>query len=151
MSKPLNHICILVKDIDQAIQHYTAILKVAAPEYLQQKVNKIDSFAGQDKFISAFFRSPEGGCDIQLMQPVNQESPLYKRLQKHGEGLHHMCFGTPQLEKTYDNFKANGVTMRGGVVDDVQRPGSRWTWIEPQYANGVLIEVIDTQKVPGSK
>ena len=40
MTKLLDHVCILVKDIDQAIKHYTNILSVVAPEAVPKNLNK---------------------------------------------------------------------------------------------------------------
>ncbi|GAF96594.1 unnamed protein product, partial [marine sediment metagenome] len=52
MAKSLDHVCILVKDIDQAIEHYTNILSVTAPQVLEQKMEKQESLAGEDRYLT---------------------------------------------------------------------------------------------------
>ena len=144
MAKSLDHVCILVKDIDQAIERYTTILSVTAPQVLEQKIEKQESFAGQDRYLSAFFRPLGDGCNIQLLQPLNPDSPLYKRLERHGEHIHHMAFTSPHLEETARLLKEKGVSLHSDQwVSDPDKPDMRWTWILPGYAHGALIEVMD--------
>ncbi len=145
MTKSLDHVCILVKDIDQAIERYRNILSAVAPEMLEQKVEKAEAHAGQDRYLSAVLVSPGDGCNIQLLQPLNRESPLYKRLERHGEHIHHMGFASSHLEEAVQGLKEKGVSLhrQGELFFDVKNPRTRWTWILPGYACGALIEVMD--------
>lgn len=144
----LAHICVLVKDIDQAIEHYTNILGAVSPKLLEKKVAKQESFAGKDRYLTTFFPAAGDACDIQLIQPLNPESPLYKRLEQRGEGVHHIAFTSSHLEDTFQQLKEKGVSMHGDeFIQDVDKPGIRWGWILPKYAHGVLIEVMDDYKV----
>ena len=152
MAKPLKHrlahICILVKDIDLAIEHYTNILIAAAPKLLQQKIAKQECFAGQDRYLTAFFPAAGDACDIQLLQPLDPESPLGKRLEQNGEGVHHICFTSSHLEDTFQQLKDKGVALHGDqFIVDVDNPTLRWAWILPKYSHGVLIEVMDSYKL----
>jgi len=147
VNQRLAHICILVRDIDQAINHYTNILGAVYPPLLNQMVTKEERFAGKDRYVTAFFRAPGSGCDIQLLQPLDPESPLFKRLEKHGEGLHHIAFASSRLEDTFQQLKRKGVSLHGDqFIFDADVPETRWVWITPQYAHGVLIEVMDEYK-----
>jgi methylmalonyl-CoA epimerase len=143
----LAHICILVKDIDRAIEHYANILGAVSPQLLQENVTKEERFAGKDRYATAFFRAAGSGCDIQLLQPLDPQSPLYKRLEKHGEGLHHIAFASSHLEDTFQKLKKKEVSLQGDqFIFDANAPDTRWVWIMPQYAHGVLIEVMDEYK-----
>lgn len=143
----LAHICILVRDIDQAIEHYTNILGAVCPQLLKKEVAKEERFAGKDRYATAFFRAAGSGCDIQLLQPLDPKSPLFKRLEKHGEGLHHIAFASSRLEDTFQQLNKKGVSLHGDqFIFDANAPDTRWVWILPQYAHGVLIEVMDEYK-----
>jgi methylmalonyl-CoA/ethylmalonyl-CoA epimerase len=143
----LAHICILVRDIDRAIEHYANILGAVSPQLLKDKVTKEECLAGKDRYITAFFRGLGEACDIQLLQPLDPESPLYKRLEKQGEGLHHIAFASSHLEETFQQMKKRGVSLHGDqFIYDVNSPNTRWVWILPSYAHGVLIEVMDEYK-----
>ncbi|MFC1885907.1 VOC family protein [Thermodesulfobacteriota bacterium] len=144
MAKSLDHVCILVNDIDDAIERYKKILGVTAPETLAQKVEKQEQFAGKDRYLTAVFRPGGDGCNIQLLQPINPESPLYKRLEKHGEHIHHLGFTSPHLEETVQKLKESDVALSSeALVVNADDPSTRWTWILPKYAHGALIEVMD--------
>jgi len=146
----LAHICILVKNIDEAIEHYTRIFQAASPHLLKEKVKKEERFAGGDRYLTAFFLAPGDGCDIQLLQPLDPNSPLYKRLEKHGEGIHHIAFSSTRLEDTFQQLKQRGVGLHGDqFIYDANVPDTRWVWITPRYAHGVLIEVMDEYKKGG--
>ena len=144
----LAHICILVKDIDQAMEHYKNILSATAPQMLKRKIAKQESFAGKDRYLTAFFPAIGEGCEIQLLQPLDTESPLYRRLEKYGESIHHICFSSSRLEDTFQKLKEKGVSLHGDqFIADVNNPSLRWFWIMPKYAHGVLIEVIDNYRL----
>jgi catechol 2,3-dioxygenase-like lactoylglutathione lyase family enzyme len=144
MAKLLDHVCILVNDIDDAIERYKNIIGVTAPEVLEQPLDKSEQFAGKDRFASVVFRAGGEGCNIQLLQPLNPESPLYKRLEKYGEHIHHLGITSPHLEETVEQLKGKNVSLSGGeLVVNKDDPSTRWTWILPKYAHGALIEVMD--------
>ena len=140
----LAHICILVRDIDRAIAHYSNILGAATPGQFTEKPEKKSCLAGEDSYVTAFFHAAGNGCDIQLLQPLDPKSPLFKRLEKHGEGLHHIAFASSNLVDTFERLQNNGVAMQSDqFFFDENTPDTRWAWIKPQYAQGVLIEVMD--------
>jgi methylmalonyl-CoA/ethylmalonyl-CoA epimerase len=144
MAKSLDHVCILVRDINAAIEHYSNILSVTAPEALDRKIEVQESYAGEDKYLTMVFVVPGDGCNIQLLQPLNPESPLYKRLERYGEHIHHLAFTSPHLEETVKGLRGKGVSLHGDeLFYDVNNPSPRWTWILPKYAHGALIEVMD--------
>ncbi|MFC1978128.1 VOC family protein [Chloroflexota bacterium] len=145
MAKSLDHVCILVKDIDQAIEHYTNILGAVAPEVLERKTEKTEAYAGTDRYLTTVFTVPGDGCNIQLLQPLNPESPLYKRLQRYGEHIHHLGFTSSHLEKTVQLLREKSVSLHLGgeqLFYNVEDPTAKWTWILPGYAHGALIEVM---------
>jgi len=144
----LAHICILVRDIDRAIEHYRNILEAVAPHLLESEIAKQECFAGKDRYVTAFFPAVGEACDIQLLQPLDPESPLYKRLEEHGEGVHHIAFSAPHLEDAFQQLKEKGVSLHGDeFISDVGNQSIRWVWVLPKYAHGVLIEVMDPYKV----
>lgn len=143
MAKLLDHVCILVKDIDKAIEHYKNIINACVPGTADQKVEKYEAFAGGDRYYSALFEAHGDGCSIQLMQPINPESALYKRLEKHGEHIHHLAFSPTKLGEILNRLRESGVTLRSDEpIFDASNPDVRWNWIMPQYAHGALIEVV---------
>jgi catechol 2,3-dioxygenase-like lactoylglutathione lyase family enzyme len=147
MAKLLDHVCILVEDINQAIDHFRGILGAVAPGVLDQELAVTEHHSGEDRFLSTVFVASGDGCSIQLLQPVNPESPLYRRLERRGEHIHHLGFTSPNLEETVQSLQDEGITLHPGgghLITDATNPHIRWTWISPTYAHGALIEVMDT-------
>jgi len=143
----LAHICILVRDIDQAIEHYAKILGAVSSKQFTEKVTREECFAGKDRYVTAFFNAAGSACDIQLLQPLDPQSPLFKRLETHGEGVHHLAFASSDLDHTVRQLNEVGVSLPSDqYFFDEKAPDGRWTWIMPQYTNGVLIEVMDEYK-----
>ena len=151
MAKTVSHICILVWDIDEAIEKYKKILGVLSPELLAGAVKKQKRHA-EGEYITAFFGTPGDGCDIQLLQPPDKDSPLYRRLEKYGEGVHHIAFSTGRMEDSYHALLQEGVAVNDHIVEESSAENEkdvRHYWVLPKYASGVLIEVIDDYKVVG--
>jgi len=151
MGKTVSHICILVRDIDKAIEDYTKIFGVVAPQLLEREVLKQERFAGKDKYITAFFGAVGDACDIQLLQAPDQDSSLYQRLEKVGEGVHHIAFSSEHLEDTYQQFCSKGVSVNDEIISehhaDDDMTDVRHFWVLPKYSHGVLIEIIDQYDV----
>jgi len=147
MAKSFDHICILVNDIDKAIERYKNILSVCAPEIVNQEINRYKSIAEGDESLTAIFRPVGDGCGLQLMQPLNPESRLYQRLMKYGEHIHHLAFASSRLEDDLKELEEKGVTLRSGApIRSKRYPTRSWSWIMPQYAHGALIEVMDERE-----
>ena len=115
-SGPLAHICFLVKDLDQAIEDWTKILEILDPAQLEERIVRYDGFeGGGDRMRWATFVNP-GGAEIQLMQP-DPDSPLGRRLAKHGEGVHHICFAVDSPEDALGAGCGGRHEHRRGGVD----------------------------------
>ena len=57
------------------------------------------------------------------------------------------AFASFHLEDTFRQLKEKAVTLHGEkFIYDADDPKTRWAWILPQYAHGVLIEVMDEYK-----
>ncbi len=155
MAKTVAHICILVADIDRAIEDYRRIFSRVSPVLVEREVVKQERWAEDEKYITAFFGAPGDGCDIQLLQPPDTESPLYSRLEKYGEGLHHIAFASSHLEDTYQQLKADGVSVNDHLILEYPEGGDTTDvshfWILPRAAHGVLIEMIDHYRVEDGK
>ena len=65
---------------------------------------------------------------------------LEKFLQKRGPGLHHLCFGTPDIREHLRDLKDKGVEL----IDQAPRPGAQGevAFLQPAAALGVLVELL---------
>jgi methylmalonyl-CoA/ethylmalonyl-CoA epimerase len=147
---PLAHICILVKDLDQAIEDWSKILKVMDPGQLEQQLVRYDEFVGgEDDMLWATFVNPNG-TEIQLMEP-RPGTPLFKRLEEKGEGVHHICFTTDDPEQALEKMKDDGIRVDDQTYSDDQVTWQRWGWVLPKSAHGTLVEIARPYKPVNGK
>jgi methylmalonyl-CoA epimerase len=91
--------------------------------------------------------APVGESRFEFLEPVGDEGPVHKFLEKRGPGIHHICLEVEDLRGMLDHLSALGVEL----IDRQPRPGAHGTmvaFVHPKSANGVLIELVETG-VPG--
>jgi methylmalonyl-CoA/ethylmalonyl-CoA epimerase len=137
---PFAHVCFLVADLDKAVEDWIRILRVVDPGQLKEPLVKMEDFnAGEDVMRWATFVNPEG-CEIQLLQPVS--GPLRRRLEKHGEGVHHIAFCRPDLLEVVRKLDEAGVKLTSTELSaDPVLPWQAWTFISPESSHGTLVEL----------
>ena len=128
--KKINHIAIVVEDIDAALGFWRDQLGLVLDH-----VEEVPSQASKVAFI------PVGDGEVELVQPTDPESGLGKYLMKRGEGMHHLCIEVDDIEGVLVDLKAKGVQLINQVPQDL--PGRRMAFIHPKAANGVLVELYE--------
>lgn len=80
-----------------------------------------------------------GESEVELLEPLDPSSGVGRYLARHGEGLHHLCFDTPDIVKTLTSLKE----MRVELLDPSPRPGlaGQIAFVHPQACCGVLVEL----------
>src|SRR5688572_16492762 len=81
---------------------------------------------------------PIGRSEIELLEPVNPAGGVAKFLEKRGEGLHHICFETPDVAA--ELARARGESLP--LIDEAPRPGlaGMLCFLHPKGTRGVLVE-----------
>jgi methylmalonyl-CoA/ethylmalonyl-CoA epimerase len=142
-SGPFAHVCLLVKDLDQAIADWTKILGVLDPKSLDERIVKYDQFSsGQDEGMKWATFVANHSTEIQFIQPA-PGTPLGDRLEQKGEHVHHLCFTTDDVPGTMAKLGEEGIKPmgKGEIYNDPDMPWQTWSWVSPKSAHGVLIEV----------
>lgn len=122
---------VAVNDIDAVEKIYeTALgLKVEHREVVQEQGVRTSMLVPE-----------KGGTAIELLEPIDKNSPITKFLDKRGEGIHHICFMVDDIESALERLKKEGVRL----IDETPRKGaynSKVAFIHPKAVNGVLIEL----------
>ncbi len=125
----LDHVAILVSDLDAAIATYRDVygLELAELEDVPTEGLKVAIFG-------------HGAGRIELMAPTGPESPMAKALEKRGEGLHHVCVEVPDIEKAMADLTAKGAPL----LDKTPRQGAggaKVAFVHPKGSRGVLVEL----------
>lgn len=83
---------------------------------------------------------PCGESHIELLEPMNETSPIAKFLEKRGPGIHHVCLST-------DDVKADDGRLRDAgfqVLRDEPTRGAGGCWVQfvhPKSTGGILLEL----------
>lgn len=80
-----------------------------------------------------------GDSEIELLEPLDAASGVGRYLGKRGEGLHHVCFDTPDVAAALEELKRRRVAL----LDQQPRPGlaGRIAFLHPSACAGVLVEL----------
>lgn len=130
MLKKISHLGIAVKDLDKAV----SVLR----EAFNMEVGGIEEVPSQ-KVKVAFL--PVGESRLELLEPISEDSPIAKFLEKRGEGFHHVAFETDCIEDAMKLAESKGLQL----IDKEPRPGAHGTkvaFIHPKTTFGVLIELV---------
>jgi methylmalonyl-CoA/ethylmalonyl-CoA epimerase len=130
MLTEIDHVAIAVEDLEAAIAWYEAAFG-ATVEHRET----VES----DGVEEALLKVAESY--VQLLTPVNDESPVAKYLEKKGEGLHHIGYRVDDCAAALESLRALG----NRLIDEAPRPGSRGTtvaFVHPKGAYGTLIELV---------
>jgi len=111
-----------------------------------QEIHREDVL-GKDQVREVLLKIGAGPNLLQLLEPLNADSPVAKQLEKNGGrgGFAHVALRVADIRKAFDYMQANGFK----VLDAAPRKGSRGTtvfFVHPkttdQVAFGYLIEVV---------
>ena len=134
----VHHVGIAVTSIDEALHFYGDKLGLSVRDRLDLPERQL-----KVAFIQA------ANVLIELLEPTATDTPVARFLERRGPGLHHLCFGTPDIREHLRDLKDKGVEL----IDDVPRPGAHGevAFLQPAAARGVLIELIQpTETTTGS-
>lgn len=128
--KKINHVAILVRDIDDSLSFWQ--------DQLGLKLDHVENVPSQASKV-AFL--PVGEGEVELVQPTDPESGLAKFLEKRGEGMHHLCMEVDDIEGVVASLIEKGVRLIN--EEPISLPGRKMAFIHPKAANGVLVELYE--------
>ena len=131
----LDHIGIVVHDIEAALQVYQVALGLSLRETMELA----------DQQVRVAFL-PIGESNIELVQPTSDETGVAKYLAKRGEGIHHICIKVEDIEAALARLEAHDVQL----IDREPRQGAhgRVAFVHPKGAHGVLVELMERDHPP---
>ena len=125
----IEHIGIAVKSIDEAKTFFEGVLglKCYAVEEVKDQMVK-----------TAFFKI--GETKIELLEAIDENSPVAKFIAKRGQGIHHIAFATDDVNASLKEAEEKGVKL----IDKVSRKGAEGLnigFLHPKSSFGVLPEL----------
>jgi methylmalonyl-CoA/ethylmalonyl-CoA epimerase len=111
---------------------------------------------GGDQVREVLLKIGDGPNLLQLIQPLNEQSPVAKQIEKNGGrgGMAHVALRVADAQKAFDYMQQNGFK----IIDKAPRKGSRGTtvfFVHPKTtekaAFGYLIEVVQENDHAGQQ
>ncbi len=130
--KRIDHIAIVVPDIEQAQSFYEGALgmKVAHLERVEDQ-----------QVIVAFL--PAGESEIELVEPLEESSGVARYLTKRGPGIHHIALEVDDLTAMLARLKAQNVRLIN-EEPTIGSGGKKIAFIHPESTFGVLVELYES-------
>lgn len=127
MLTKIHHIGIVVHNLDAAYAFYRDAL--CLPVHKEAVI--------QDQGVRAALLTI-GESEIELLEPIAPGTGVARFLAQQGEGLHHLCFETDNVDQELETAKRRGVTL----IDQQPRAGlaGMICFLHPKANHGVLIE-----------
>jgi methylmalonyl-CoA epimerase len=134
----IDHVAIVVRSLDDALRFYRDTLAIAPSRVLE--------FPREGVKIAFLPLGGPGGSEIELLEPTDPTTGVARFLEKHGEGLHHICLQVPDIERALAELRDAGAS----VLDASPRPTAegRGIFLHPKGTNGVLLELVQRDPEP---
>lgn len=127
----VDHLGIAVRSLSDAVPKWMALLGSSAtpPEEVSSQRVRVS-------FLDA------GPSHVELLEPTSPDSAVGRFLTSRGEGMHHVAFAVPSVNRQLADLVRRG----DRVIDREGRPGARGRIVgfaHPSAFAGVLVEFVE--------
>ncbi len=125
----IEHIGIAVSSDSEAGQFWNVIFGISDP------VKETITEQGVE---TSIYKTDRG--KIELLNSLNDDSPIAKYLKKNGPGIHHICLEVADIKAAMQELEKRGISL---IYDEpkIGAEGFLINFIHPQKSGGVLLEL----------
>jgi len=136
MLKRIDHVAIIVRNLEQALLFYRDTLGISPREVKDVPTEQVR--------IAFLPLGGPGGSEIELIEPTVPASNLNTFLEKRGEGLHHVCLEVDDIDAALQEMQDKGTP----VLDQQPRLAAdgRAIFLHPKGTHGVLLELLERKE-----
>lgn len=132
------HLGVAVRNLEKAKRRYQEL------GFVVEREETVESEGVRVAFLTL------GESHVELLEPLHEDSPIARFLDKRGEGIHHLAVEVPDIEAQLMAYRQQGIQL----IDEHPKPGaggSKVAFIHPRAAHGVLLELCqeDLRRVEG--
>jgi methylmalonyl-CoA/ethylmalonyl-CoA epimerase len=134
LSRGIHHLGVAVADLDEAVATYARLLggtlehRAVVPEQGVEAASVL-----------------VGGSRIELLAPMQDDTPVGRFLAKRGAGMHHVAYQVDDVARALGELHHEGAEL----IDEVPRVGLfglQVAFIHPDAVHGVLTEVVSVAR-----
>jgi methylmalonyl-CoA epimerase len=130
VTRGIHHLGVAVDDLDAAIERYASLFG-ATVEHRE----RVDDQGVEAASLRV------GGSRVELLEPLDPETPVGRFLAKRGPGMHHVAFEVDDVAAELDRLRAEGAEL----IDEAPRRGLfglQVAFVHPEATGGVLAEFV---------
>jgi methylmalonyl-CoA/ethylmalonyl-CoA epimerase len=130
----IDHIGVAVEDLDGAVALYEQ--RLGMPVQHRETV--------EEQGVEAVLLGV-GESHVELLRPLGPDTAVGKFLARSGPGLHHVAYGTDDIDSALDAVRGAGLEL----IDERPRVGirgSRVAFLHPKSTGGVLTELVEARR-----
>jgi methylmalonyl-CoA/ethylmalonyl-CoA epimerase len=127
----INHLGIATKGIDEALKFWGDALGL----------ENVHTETVEDQKVRVAML-PVGESRIELLEPISEDSPISKFLEKRGGGIHHIAVEVEDIRAALAKLKSEGARL----IDEEPRNGAEGclvAFVHPGSTGGVLLELVE--------
>jgi methylmalonyl-CoA/ethylmalonyl-CoA epimerase len=133
----LNHIGVATPSIADSVAYYREVMgaaQIGEPFDMPEQGVKV-----------CFVDTPNGGTQIELIEPLSEASPIHGFLEKNPlGGQHHLCYEVPDIDEARAWFEGLGKRILGPTR--IGAHGTPIFFLHPKDMMGQLTEIMETPK-----
>ncbi|MCI5165498.1 MAG: methylmalonyl-CoA epimerase [Candidatus Electrothrix sp. GM3_4] len=129
MLQKIDHIGIAVHSIAQALVFYEQTLGLHC-----ERIEEVPSQQVRTAFFSL------GETTIELLEPMSEDGPITKFLQRQGEGVHHIAYRSDNAAAQLEKAKKSGCQLIN-TTPITGAGGKQIGFLHPKSSHGVLTEI----------
>ncbi|MEM1064365.1 MAG: methylmalonyl-CoA epimerase [Pseudomonadota bacterium] len=127
----LNHVAIVVPDLDAAAEQYRGTLGAAVGAPQDEPDHGVTV---------VFIELPN--TKIELLHPLGEGSPIAGFLEKNPSGgIHHVCYEVEDILAARDKLRASGARVLGDGEPKIGAHGKPVLFLHPKDFTGTLVEL----------
>ncbi len=131
----IDHICIAVRNLDEARKVWEPVLGKSEPD---------DPYVDEREQIRVA-RYWIGGVGFELMESTTPDGPVAKYIERHGEGIMLISLNVDNTRESIRELEGKGYPIIPDPNGEKARPfrDCEFAFIHPKKMTGVLLELID--------
>ena len=134
----LSQVCIVVKNMDKAIEYYSSVFGFGPFHKMKLPQLRVEVRGELRTLDVSLALARLGDLWLELIQANRGENIYWEFFHKHGEGLHHIGFDVSNIEVELSRAREKGVeVLMSGKVGKVS-----FAYLDSTQRGGVIMELI---------
>jgi len=133
------HIGVVVKDMDRTIQRLSSTFGIGPWDIKERRYPEEQVVVGKGPFSYRVAFAALGSIELELIEVLEGTTIHADFLNTRGEGIHHIGFRVPDMQKTVTTLQQQGID----VLQSAFREGARYSYMDPTELGGIMFEFVE--------